>query len=356
MQYIGCLLLSTFLLNPCFAQEGYGGHYANAFSGIKTGKRFVYQNAGGAFVVLNEDELYSFPTGEEKQKVIVAHPQMEAILNFVKESQVSWDSGNAFPKWGKETGIVFNGNYPESYQALEALKTLKVINMGEVPQYVVGREAGFKIATNIHKAGSLSFYSDRMNNLPMLMLAGPHGGGGGAYDIIMAVGPHGGGGGAYMKAYRWGQEEISTEELKERMQTAGISEQVFLYVVNGFNFKNPAMYEQAGILEKALGVQVGFGSMYEVSREELLSAIMEGQGIDIQKYVNDNNAFASYYQEMVAAGYIDSKQLAGATITTPVSAVWNETEDFVGDSSWVIQEVPFNMIKAILLDSQGGVK
>ncbi|MDE0091892.1 MAG: hypothetical protein OXN83_01240, partial [Oligoflexia bacterium] len=175
-----------------------------------------------------------------------------------------------------------------------------------------------------------------------------------AYDIVMAVGPHGGGGGAYMKAYRWEQEEISTEELKEWMQTAGISEQVFLYVVNGFNFKNPAMYEQADILEKALGVQVGFGSMYEVSKEELLSAIMEGQGIDIQKYVNDNNAFANYYQEMVATGYIDSNQSAVTAI--PAGSLWNETEDVVGDSSWVIQEAPFNMIKAILSDSQGGVK
>ena len=62
--------------------------------------------------------------------------------------------------------------------------------MGEVPEYVIGKEAGFKIAKDdIHKTDSLSFYSDRMNNLPMLMLAGPHGGGGGAYDMAKAYRP-----------------------------------------------------------------------------------------------------------------------------------------------------------------------
>ena len=281
MRYIGSLLLSIFLLNPCFAQEGYSGHYANALSGIKTMKGFSYQSAGEAFVILNGSGFYSFP------------------------------------KSAKEIGIVFNENYPEPYKMLESSKALKKIDIEESLQYVVGRKAGFKV-TETYK----DLYG--MNNLPMLMLAGPHGGGGGIYDMVMAVGPHGGGGGAYMKAYQWKQGEISKENLEQWMQVVGITDQVPLYVVNGF--ESSAIYEQAGIFEEALGIQIGFSSMDEVSREEFVEVIMKAQK-NIQQYYEDNNVVWKNYYHGKDMGYIDSEQLA-VTISTPSS--WEALESSFG--------------------------
>ena len=82
------------------------------------------------------------------------------------------------------------------------------------------------------------------------------------------------------------------------------------------------------ILTEALDIQMGVDSMYEFSGEELLSAIMEGQGIDIQKHANDNDTFSDYYQEMVAAGYIDSEELIGKV--SKASSTMNGTIYVIG--------------------------
>ena len=304
MRYIGLVLLFIFLLNPCFAQEGYVGHYVNALSGIKARKGFVYQNAGGAFVVLSGNGLYALPTEieTEKQKIILAHPQMEVSF---KESQISWGSGNSFPESTREIGIVLNGGYLEHNKVLEASKGLKKRGMGEASQYVIGREGGFKIA-DAHKAGFLNVYLEMNNNLSMIMLAGPHGGGGGAYDMVMAVGPHGGGGGAYMKAYQWKQGEISKENLEQWMQTAGIAPQISLHVINGFG-SSLKIGQLAGISELP-AIQIGVSSMHEFSEEELLGVIMEAQK-NIQQYYEDNNVVWKNYYQGKDMGYIDSDQL-----------------------------------------------
>ena len=61
--------------------------------------------------------FYALPSEieTEKQKIILVHPQMEVFLKSIKEDQISWESGNSFLKLGKETSIMFNGNYLEPY-------------------------------------------------------------------------------------------------------------------------------------------------------------------------------------------------------------------------------------------------
>ena len=134
------------------------------------------------------------------------------------------------------------------------------------------------------------------------------------------------------------------------MQKAEITDQVFLYVVNGF--ESSAMYEQAGILEEALGVQMGFGSMYKVPTEEFVEVIMEAQK-NIQQYYENGNVFWKNYYQGKDMGSIDSERLE--VIANSAVSLWNEAKSF-GGSSWVIQEVPSNMIRAIFPSDSGAFK
>ena len=111
--------------------------------------------------------------------------------------------------------------------------------------------------------------------------------------------------------------------------------QVSLYVVNGF--ENSAIYEQASILEEALGIQIDFSLMNEVSREEFIEIIMETEK-NIQQYYEKDNAFWKNYYHGKDMGYIDRNQLAVTAI--PADSLWNEIESVV-DHSWVIHEIPF---------------
>ena len=295
MKYIGFFLLVIILIKPCFAQEGYSDYYVNTFSGIQAGKEIAYQSADEAVVILNESGIYFFPTQVENQTIILSHPQMQAFLNFAKESQASWNKRNSFPESRKAQVNYLNGSYPETYKAFEDFKTLKQMNIKVgLQQYPIETGAGFEIE-DTYQADSLNAHLQGMNNdfsIPMFA-GGPHGGGGGVYD--MAVGPHGGGGGAYIKAYQGTQEGISKKELEQRMQKAGIEEQISLNVVNGV--KNLAMYKIADFLE-ASDTQMDFGSIYSVPKEDFVKLIMEAQK-NIQEYEHDNSFRSNIIMENI---------------------------------------------------------
>ena len=240
MKYIILTLFTSFLLTPCFAQEGYGNYYANALSALKAKESVPVEYLNGFVVVSRLNNFYALPVQVKDKQNVLQQSQVQFLLNSMEADKMAWGVGEDFTKLERQA-VVMDAPYHNSYNAL---KEAEVIAKAHIPNNETQQSWDEIVAIvkqdEVDGYNFVSHFSDEMKEGSSIkngtMYAGPNGGGG-AYERVA--------------------------------------------VYQNVNPKDIYYWQMAGNIET---IESGWGKAYEISREEFLDSIMGGQVIEAQHY------------------------------------------------------------------------
>ena len=96
MKYIILTLFTSFLLTPCFAQEGYGNYYANTLSALKAKESVPVEYLNGFVVVSRLNNVYALPVQVKDKQIVLQQSQVQFLLNSMEADKMAWGGWRRF--------------------------------------------------------------------------------------------------------------------------------------------------------------------------------------------------------------------------------------------------------------------
>ena len=177
MKYIILILFTSFLLNPCFAQEGYND-YLNDFYELQA-KDVPVGYVNGIVVISRSNDFYVLPAQVEDNQVALQPNQIQFVLNSMKPNKIALKGEEAFYPVQKQAAII-DSDY---YNSPELLREVGVFAKTHISKNGIPEDWNEVRAKQygIDNYNLVSHFAERVEGNP-------------AVDSSVSVGPNGGGG------------------------------------------------------------------------------------------------------------------------------------------------------------------